>query len=192
MKSAQPDVEFVAEQAPPLGKIDAGAVVAGAGRRQAGRDLQRRCSAPTSEVRARGQHARPVPGRAGVQPADRRARVPRPAEGGDARGLVVTGYPWSEINTPEHTQVPSTPIRSAGTTTRASGSVVGYVVGLHRSRTAMKKAAVHRHREAGRRAEGPADRYAVRPDRLCARSTTSRRMGAYVGQIAPRTARASW
>ena len=27
LKAAQPDVEFVAEQAPPLGKIDAGAVV---------------------------------------------------------------------------------------------------------------------------------------------------------------------
>ena len=61
LKAAQPDVEFVAEQAPPLGKIDAGASC----RRSPTPSPMRSstcCSAPTCEVRARGQHARPVQG----------------------------------------------------------------------------------------------------------------------------------
>ena len=41
LKKAQPDVEFVTEQAPPLGSVEAGAVVAGDRRCQARRHLQR-------------------------------------------------------------------------------------------------------------------------------------------------------
>ena len=50
----QPDVEFVAEQATPLGKIDAGAVAQALGRRQARRDLLLAVRRRPRQVRARG------------------------------------------------------------------------------------------------------------------------------------------
>ena len=42
---------------------------------------------------ARGQHARPVPGPRGGEPAHRRARVPGPAQERSPTGWTVTGYP---------------------------------------------------------------------------------------------------
>ena len=60
---------------------------AGAGRCQARRDLQRAVRRRPVEVRARRQHARPVQGPRRGQRADRRARVPRPAEGRNAQRL---------------------------------------------------------------------------------------------------------
>jgi branched-chain amino acid transport system substrate-binding protein len=75
LSQAQPGVEFVAEQAPALGKIDAGAVVQ---------------ALAEAKPRARRKHARPVQGHRGLQPAWRGARISGPAEGRDAAGLV--GY----------------------------------------------------------------------------------------------------
>ena len=75
---------------------------AGAGRRQARRDLQRAVRRRPVEVRARGQHARPVPGPRGGQRADRRARVPRPAEGRSAQRLDRHRLPVVRHQTPEH------------------------------------------------------------------------------------------
>ena len=76
---------------------------AGAGRRQARRDLQRAVRRRPGQVRARGQHPRPVRGPRGGQPADRRARVPRPAEGRDARTAGSSpATPGTAIQTPEH------------------------------------------------------------------------------------------
>ena len=85
-------IEFV-EQAVPLGKIDAGPGRAGAARRQAGRDLLVAVRPRPRALRPRGRAARPVQGPAGVQPAGRRARVPRPAEGRGAGRLVGDRLP---------------------------------------------------------------------------------------------------
>ena len=41
-------------------------------------------------------------------------------------GWIVTGYPWDQINTPEHAELPRRLPASAGTTTPRLGSVVGY------------------------------------------------------------------
>jgi hypothetical protein len=62
LKAAQPDVEFVAEQAPPLGQPGCGLGRAGAGRCQAGCDLQCPVRRRPDQVRPRGQHPRPVQG----------------------------------------------------------------------------------------------------------------------------------
>jgi branched-chain amino acid transport system substrate-binding protein len=85
LKEKQPDVEFVAEQAAPLGKIDAGAVA------QALADLLVPVRTRSREVRARRQPARPVQGRRGVRPAGRRAGISRSAEGRGAGRLVRHG-----------------------------------------------------------------------------------------------------
>ena len=69
LKAAQPDVEFVAEQAPPLGKIDAGAVVQALADAKPDAIFNVAVRRRPVEVRARGQHARPVQGPRGGQPA---------------------------------------------------------------------------------------------------------------------------
>ena len=60
LKKAQPDVEFVTEQAPPLGKVDAGAVVQAIDDAKPDAHLQRAVRRRPRQARARGQHARHV------------------------------------------------------------------------------------------------------------------------------------
>jgi branched-chain amino acid transport system substrate-binding protein len=102
LKARQPDVEFVAEQAPPLGKIEAGAVV------QALADAKP--DAVFSSLFA-GDLAKFV--REGNQRGTFRNRVVLNLLGGEPEyldplkdetpeGWYVTGYPWSQIATPEH------------------------------------------------------------------------------------------
>ncbi|HEY9460560.1 MAG TPA: ABC transporter substrate-binding protein [Paralcaligenes sp.] len=104
LKAAQPDVEFVAEQATPLGKIDAGSVV------QALSDAKPQAlfnvlfaSDLTKFVRAGTQRnffgGLPVVSMLTGEPEY------LDALGGETPvGWVVTGYPWYAINTPEHTK----------------------------------------------------------------------------------------
>jgi branched-chain amino acid transport system substrate-binding protein len=102
LKAAQPDVEFIAEQAPPLGKIDAGAVV------QAlldakpdaifsslfAADLQKF----VREGNTRGLFVRrSVFNLLGGEP-----EYLDPLKDETPDGWWVTGYPWSEIATPAH------------------------------------------------------------------------------------------
>lgn len=102
LKAAQPDVEFVAEQATPLGKIDAGSVV------QALSDAKPQAlfnvlfaSDLTKFVRAGTQRnffgALPVVSMLTGEP-----EYLDPLGGETPAGWVVTGYPWYAINTPEH------------------------------------------------------------------------------------------
>src|SRR5499426_2032873 len=83
LKKAQPDVEFVAEQAPPLGKIDAGAVVQALADAKPDAIFSSLFAADLQRF-VRGQHARAVQECGGVQPARGRTGVPRHAEGRDA------------------------------------------------------------------------------------------------------------
>jgi branched-chain amino acid transport system substrate-binding protein len=126
LKQAQPDVEFVAEQAPPLGKIDAGAVVQALADAKPDAIFNVLFGRRPVQVRARGQHPRPVQGARGGQPADRRARVPRPAEGRGARRLDRHRLPVDQIKTPEHTTSSSTPTKRKFKDYPRLGSVVGY------------------------------------------------------------------
>jgi len=102
LKEKQPDVEFVAEQAPPLGKIDAGAVAQALAdaRPEAifsslfGPDLAKF----VREVGQRGLFK-------GLEVFNLLAGEPEyldPLKEEAPDGWYVTGYPWSEIKTPEH------------------------------------------------------------------------------------------
>ncbi|MBK8063209.1 MAG: ABC transporter substrate-binding protein [Betaproteobacteria bacterium] len=102
MTKAQPGVQFVGEQAPPLGKIDAGAVV------QAlldakpdaifsslfGPDLQKFVREGNTRGLFKG---RPVFNLLAGEP-----EYLDPLKDETPEGWVVTGYPWNEIKTPEH------------------------------------------------------------------------------------------
>jgi branched-chain amino acid transport system substrate-binding protein len=125
LKARQPDVQFVAEQAPPLGKIEAGAVV------QALADAKP--DAIFSSLFA-GDLAKFV--REGNQRGTFRNRVVLNLLGGEPEyldplkdetpaGWYVTGYPWSQITTPEHKRFLDAYRKKYGDYPRL-GSVVGY------------------------------------------------------------------
>ena len=87
MKKAQPDVEFVTEQATPLGQDRRRRGGAGHRRRQAGRHLQRAVRRRPRQVRARRQHPRRVQEPHGGQPVVGRAGISRSAQGRGAGRL---------------------------------------------------------------------------------------------------------
>ena len=102
MTKAQPGVQFVGEQAPPLGKIDAGAVVQALVDAKPdaifsslfGPDLQKF----VREGNTRGLFKNTVV-------FNLLAGEPEyldPLKDETPEGWYVTGYPWSEIKTPEH------------------------------------------------------------------------------------------
>jgi branched-chain amino acid transport system substrate-binding protein len=102
LKAAQPDVEFVAEQAPPLGKIDAGPVVQALADARPdaifsslfAADLQRF----VREGNTRGLfRSTPVFNLLAGEPEYLDTLKDETPD-----GWWVTGYPWSEIQTPEH------------------------------------------------------------------------------------------
>ena len=102
MKVRQPDVEFVTDQASPLGKIDAGAVAQAIDDAKPdaifsalfGSDL----TIFVREGGARGTFKdRVVVDLLGGEP-----EYLDPLKDEAPAGWIVTGYPWSEINTPEH------------------------------------------------------------------------------------------
>ena len=102
LKAAQPDVEFVAEQAPALGKIDAGAVVQALADAKPdaifsslfAADLQRF----VREGNTRGLFkSTPVFNLLAGEP-----EYLDPLKDETPEGWWVTGYPWQDIHTPEH------------------------------------------------------------------------------------------
>jgi branched-chain amino acid transport system substrate-binding protein len=181
LSQAQPGVEFVAEQAPPLGKIDAGAVV------QAlidakpdaifsslfAADLQKF----VREGNTRGLFSNtPVFNLLAGEPEyldTLKEETPQ--------GWWVTGYPWSEIKTPEHTKFRNAYEKRWKDYPRA-GSVVGYA-SLYAVANALRKAGSTDTEKLiaalrGLEMETPFGRILWRP--LDHQST----MGAYVGQLA--------
>ena len=102
LKEVQPDVEFVAEQAPALGKIEAGAVVQALAEARPeaifsslfAADLQKF----VREGNTRGLFKNtPVFNLLAGEP-----EYLDPLKDETPEGWWVTGYPWGEINTPEH------------------------------------------------------------------------------------------
>ncbi len=102
LKAAQPDVEFVAEQATPLGKVDAGSVVQALADAKPdaifnvlfGADLAKF----VREGNTRGLFK-------GVEVASLLTGEPEyldPLKDETPNGWLVTGYPWYAIKTPEH------------------------------------------------------------------------------------------
>src|SRR3984893_18791081 len=104
MSQAQPDVEFIAEQAPPLGKIEAGPVV------QALLDAKPDAIFSSLFAVDLQKFVREGNTRGLFKSAAVFNLIAGEPEYLDTlkdetpEGWWVTGYPWSEINTPEHTK----------------------------------------------------------------------------------------
>jgi len=138
LSQAQPDVEFVAEQAPPLGKIDAGAVVQALIEAKPDAifsslfavDLQKF----VREGNTRGLFkSTPVVNLLAGEPEYLDTLKDETPD-----GWWVTGYPWSEIATPEHTRFRDAYQKRWNDYPR-QGSVVGYT-SVYAIAAALRKA----------------------------------------------------
>ena len=104
LKEKQPDVEFVVEQAPPLGKIDAGAVAQALSDAKPDAIFSSLFGADLAKFVREGQTRGLFKG---VEVFNLLAGEPEyldPLKEEAPQGWYVTGYPWSEIKTPEHTK----------------------------------------------------------------------------------------
>jgi branched-chain amino acid transport system substrate-binding protein len=138
MAEKQPGVEFVAEQAAPLGKIDAGAVAQAVADAKPdaifnvtfGADLQKF----VREGETRGLFKdRPVFSVLGGEP-----EYLDPLKDEAPVGWYVTGYPWQSIETPEHKAFIEAYRKKYNDYPRL-GSIVGYAT-IHSIAAVLKKA----------------------------------------------------
>jgi branched-chain amino acid transport system substrate-binding protein len=181
LSQAQPGVEFVAEQAPPLGKIDAGAVVQALADAKPdaifsslfAADLQKF----VREGNTRGLFRKtPVLNLLAGEPEYLDTLKDETPD-----GWWVTGYPWREINTPEHRRFRDAYQKRWNDYPR-QGSVVGYTAvyavaeAMRKARSAETEKLVEAMK--GLQMQTPFGRIAWRA--IDHQST----MGAYVGQLA--------
>ncbi|MFE8646457.1 ABC transporter substrate-binding protein [Sphingomonas sp. NCPPB 2930] len=102
LKEAQPDVEFVAEQAPPLGKVDAGSVVQALADAKPDAIFNVLFGADLSKFVREGNTRGLFKDREVVSVLTGEPEYLDPLKDEAPAGWVVTGYPWSSLQTPEH------------------------------------------------------------------------------------------
>ena len=102
LKAAQPDVEFVAEQAPPLGKVDAGSVVQALADAKPDAIFNVLFGADLSKFVREGNTRGLFQDREVVSLLTGEPEYLDPLKDEAPNGWIVTGYPWYGINTPEH------------------------------------------------------------------------------------------
>ncbi|MGJ7505355.1 ABC transporter substrate-binding protein [Variovorax sp. ZT5P49] len=102
LKAAQPDVEFVAEQAPPLGKVDAGAVVQALADAKPDAIFNVLFAADLSKFVREGNTRGLFKDRTVVSVLTGEPEYLDPLKDETPNGWIVTGYPWYGIQTPEH------------------------------------------------------------------------------------------
>jgi branched-chain amino acid transport system substrate-binding protein len=102
LKAAQPDVEFVAEQAPPLGKVDSGSVVQALADAKPDAIFNVLFAADLSKFVREGNTRGLFQGREVVSLLTGEPEYLDPLKDEAPNGWLVTGYPWNGIQTPEH------------------------------------------------------------------------------------------
>ena len=102
LKKLQPDVEFVVEQAPALGKVDAGAVVQALADAKPDAIFNVLFGADLAKFVREGNTRGLFKGRGVVSLLTGEPEYIDPSQDEAPEGWLVTGYPWDQINTPEH------------------------------------------------------------------------------------------
>ncbi len=183
LAQAQPGVEFVAEQAPALGKIDAGAVVQALVDAKPDAIFSSLFAADLQKFVREGNTRGLFRNTAVFNLLAGEPEYLDPLKDETPEGWWVTGYPWSEINTPEHKSFRDAYQKRWKDYPR-QGSVVGYSA-VHTVANAIRKAKsadTEKLIEAlkGLEMQTPFGPIVWRP--LDHQST----MGAYVGQLTKR------
>lgn len=102
LKAAQPDVEFVAEQATPLGRVDAGSVAQALADAKPDAIFNVLFGADLSKFVREGNTRGLFKDRAVVSVLTGEPEYLDPLKEETPNGWIVTGYPWYGIQTPEH------------------------------------------------------------------------------------------
>jgi branched-chain amino acid transport system substrate-binding protein len=102
LKKLQPDVEFVAEQAPPLGRIDAGAVVQALADAKPDAIFNVTFGADLARFVREGNTRGLFKGREVVSLLTGEPEYIDPLRDETPENWLVTGYPWYGIDTPDH------------------------------------------------------------------------------------------
>ncbi len=102
LKAAQPDVEFVAEQAPPLGKVDSGSVVQALADAKPDAIFNVLFAADLAKFVREGNTRGLFKGREVVSLLTGEPEYLDPLKEETPNGWIVTGYPWYGIQTAEH------------------------------------------------------------------------------------------
>ena len=102
MKAAQPDVEFVAEQATPLGKVDAGSVVQALADAKPDAIFNVLFGADLTKFVREGTTRGLFKDREVVSVLTGEPEYLDALKNDAPNGWIVTGYPWYAIQTPEH------------------------------------------------------------------------------------------
>jgi branched-chain amino acid transport system substrate-binding protein len=126
LKKAQPDVEFVVEQAPPLGKIDAGAVAQAIDDAKPDAIFNVLFGADLAKFVREGNTRDTFKGRFVASLLSGEPEYIDPLKDEAPVGWVVTGYPWYAIDTPAHKAFLAAYQKRYNDYPRL-GSVVGYV-----------------------------------------------------------------
>ena len=125
LRKLQPDVEFVAEQAPPLGRIDAGAVVQALADAKPDAIFNVLFGADLSKFVREGNTRKLFEGRPVVSLLTGEPEYIEPLKDEAPVGWIVTGYPYYGIQTDEHKKFFLAYFRKYNEYPKL-GSVVGY------------------------------------------------------------------
>src|SRR5713101_4579806 len=181
MKAKQPDIEFVTEQAPPLGKVDAGAVVQAIDDAKPDAIFNVLFGADLAKLVREGSTRGVFKNRTVVSLLSGEPEYLDPLKDEAPVGWYVTGYPWDEITTPEHKAFVAAYQKRWNDYPRL-GSVVGYVTmnslaaGIAKAGSTDTDKLVAAFR--GLKVEGPLGPFEFRANDHQAT------MGAFVGKIA--------
>lgn len=125
MKAKQPDIEFVTEQAPPLGKVDAGAVVQAIDDAKPDAIFNVLFAADLAKFVREGSTRGVFKDRTVVSVLSGEPEYLDPLKEEAPVGWIVTGYPWDKIKIPEHATFLAAYQKKYNDYPRL-GSIVGY------------------------------------------------------------------
>jgi branched-chain amino acid transport system substrate-binding protein len=186
LRARQPDVEFVVEQAPALGKVDAGAVVQALADAKPDAIFNVLFGADLAKFVREGNTRGLFKGREVVSLLTGEPEYIDPLKEESPEGWLVTGYPWDLINTPEHKVFVDAYQKRYKDYPRL-GSVVGYAslkavgAGISKAGSADTEKLISAFR--GLQFDSPFGKVVFRPQDH--QST----MGAYVGRTTVRAGR---
>ena len=181
MKKTQPDVEFVTEQAPPLGKIDAGAVAQAIDDAKPDAIFNVLFGGDLAKFVREGNTRGVFKDRTVVSLLSGEPEYLDPLKDEAPVGWVVTGYPWDKIKTPEHLAFVDAYKKKYNDYPRL-GSIVGYVTmkslaaGIAKAKSMDTEKLVEAFKDL--KVDSPFGPFRYRA------SDHQATMGAYVGKIA--------
>lgn len=181
LKKAQPDVEFVTEQAPPIGKVDAGAVAQAIDDAKPDAIFNVLFGADLTKFVREGNTRGVFKNRTVVSLLSGEPEYLDPLGEETPVGWVATGFPWDKIKTPEYIAFLTAYQKKFNDYPRL-GSIVGYTTiksvaaGLAKANSTNTEKLVAAFK--GLKVEGPFGTFEYRA------SDHQATMGAYVGKLA--------